>query len=222
MKLTHDESRVLGVLIEKAITTPDQYPLSLNGLTTGCNQKTNRDPVSSFSETEVQELLDSLTKKNLVSEVRIGSRVAKFQHRFSGTEFSEYKFNSRQVAVLCTLFLRGPQTAGELRTRTSRLCEFNDVQQAEATLESLIEHAGGPYVVKLEREPGRRENRYAHLFCGDVAEQGFEQAPVSEQRVAEAPAGGSDLEERICMLELVVEDLQSQIDELKTQIRQES
>ncbi|SMF00912.1 hypothetical protein SAMN02745866_00079 [Alteromonadaceae bacterium Bs31] len=228
MKLSPDETRVLGVLIEKAITTPDQYPLSINGLTTGCNQKTNREPVTNFSEVEVQDLVDSLTKKNLVSEVRVGSRVAKYQHRFYGSDFSAFKFNTREASVICTLFLRGPQTAGELRTRTNRLCEFEDVQHTEATLQSLVEYSGGPYVVKLEREPGRRENRYAHLFCGeaeglDVADtEAAAPAPSSiSSSSPEGEAASEQLEERIALLELIVEDLQAQINALKIQGTQE-
>ncbi|ACR13197.1 YceH family protein [Teredinibacter turnerae] len=206
MKLTDIETRVLGVLMEKAVTTPDQYPLSLNALTTGCNQKTNREPVMQVSESDVLDAVTQLIEKSVVSEVRIGTRVSKYQHRFSGTEFAQYKFNKAQQAILCMLFLRGPQTPGELRSRSQRLFEFDNVQQAEASLAELEQKE---YVVQLAREPGRREARYAHLF-GDAepqvsafsAEAGVasEATPALEQRVTE-------LEQRVADLEAMLNEL---------------
>ena len=113
--------------------------------------------------------MDTLIKKHLVSRSSAASsRVDKYQHRIANTEFSEFKFNNRELGVICVLFLRGPQTPGELRGRTNRLCEFNDIQEVEDTLEQLRTREDGPFVVKLPREPGRRESRYAHLFSGEV------------------------------------------------------
>ena len=227
MKLSIHETRVLGVLMEKGITTPDQYPLSLNGLTTGCNQKTNREPVLSLSEADVQAAIDSLTEKSLVSEVRFGGRVAKYQHRFSGTEFSAFKFNAQQAGILSLLFLRGPQTPGELRTRANRICEFKDVQETEAALNGLMDVSGGPFVVRLEREPGRRESRYAHLFCDEAAINALVSGSNSgvsgtiDERQMTEPVGetvDAELNERVELLELIVEELQNTVADLKAQL----
>ena len=143
MNLSLYETRVIGALLEKERTTPDQYPLTLNALTTACNQKSNRDPVLELEETEVREVLDDLLKKHLVSEQEgFGSRVTKIKHRFCNTEFSDLQLSDRAVAVLCVLFLRGPQTPGELRSRTNRLCSFDDVQQVELGQEEVGEPEG--------------------------------------------------------------------------------
>lgn len=217
MKLSPEEARVIGVLIEKAVTTPDQYPLSLNGLTTGCNQKTNREPVMNLSEGDVQDALDSLMAKNLVSEVRFGGRVPKYQHRFAGSEFSAFKFNAQQTGVLCMLFLRGPQTPGELRTRTGRLCTFTDVQQTEACLAQLEEAPGGPFVQKLEREPGRRECRYIHLFGDPEEAAALAEAAANQSAETATPDQSStaDLLERVALLEMTVEELEQRLSALE-------
>ncbi len=132
-ELTLHETRVIGCLIEKEITTPEQYPLSLNALTNACNQKSNRDPVLDLDEATVQQLVDQLTKKRLVSEQSgYGNRVPKFQHLFCNTNFGTLKFSPQELAIVCELFLRGPQTPGELRSRASRLCRFGDVTEVEA------------------------------------------------------------------------------------------
>src|ERR1700691_3417303 len=162
IELTALEARVIGCLIEKQITTPDQYPLSLNALLLACNQKSNRDPVLELTDRSVQELVDGLMRKHLVLEKSgFGSRVAKFQQRFCNTEFSALQFTPQERAILCELLLRGPQTPGELRTRASRMAEFTDVTQVEAALETLSQREGGACVVRLAREPGRRDARYA-------------------------------------------------------------
>ncbi|WP_028884946.1 YceH family protein [Teredinibacter turnerae] len=206
MKLSDIETRVLGVLMEKAITTPDQYPLSLNALTTGCNQKTNREPVMQVSESEVLDAVTQLIEKSVVSEVRIGTRVSKYQHRFSGTEFAKYKFNKAQQAILCLLFLRGPQTPGELRSRSQRLFEFDNVQQAEASLAELEEKE---YVVQLAREPGRREARFAHLFG-----EGEPQVAAASAEASVASEATPALEQRVTELEQRVADLEAMLNEL--------
>jgi len=170
LELTPPEIRVIGCLIEKQITTPEQYPLSLNSLTNACNQKSNRDPVLEVDETSVQATVDQLIKKFLVSEHSgYGSRVAKYQHRFCNTEYGVLKFSPQELGIICELFLRGPQTPGELRGRASRMCKLADVNEVEAALVSLARREDGPFVVRLPREPGRRESRYAHLFSGEVA-----------------------------------------------------
>src|ERR1700733_611962 len=154
------ETRVIGCLIEKEITTPDQYPLSLNALTNACNQKTNREPVLELSETAVQQTVDALMKKHMVSDksAGYGGRVTKYKHRFCNTEFGSLKFSKQELGILCVMLLRGPQTPGELRTRTNRLCDFADSEEVEATLKSLMQRETGGFVARLARAPGSRES----------------------------------------------------------------
>src|SRR5688572_31798627 len=160
VELSQMEARVIGCLIEKQITTPDQYPLSLNALVNACNQKSNRDPIMDVDEATVQSTLDGLTKKHLILERSgFGSRVQKYQHRFCNTEYGTLKFTPQELAIVTELLLRGPQTPGELRSRATRMAPFGDVTEVEAALEQLSTRADGPFVVKLSREPGRRESR---------------------------------------------------------------
>lgn len=169
INLTLYQTRVLGALIEKEITTPDQYPLSLNALTNACNQKSNRDPVLQLTDSVVQDTLDELKAMHFIREESgYGSRVVKLKHRFCNTEFSDLKFSAQELGILCVMFLRGPQSPGELRTRTNRLCDFANVTEVEEALVSLGTREDGPFVVKLEREPGKRDARYAHLFSGEI------------------------------------------------------
>lgn len=211
IQLTPHEARVIGCMIEKAKTTPEQYPLSLNALTNACNQKSNRDPVMSLDEVSVQQILDDLKKKGLVMQVSgTGSRVFKYRHRFCNTEFSKLQFSEQELACICVLLLRGAQTPGELRSRTNRLCEFNDVQEVENVLEKLI--ADGPYVMKLPRQAGKRESRYAHLFAGPVE---IIAAGASSEDGAETFADDDD---RLSMLEMQLADMQEEIDFLKLQM----
>src|SRR5579871_4970107 len=171
IELSPIEARVIGCLIEKQITTPDQYPLSLNALLNACNQKSNRDPVMSADEATIQSTLDHLLRKHLVIEKSgFGSRVPKYQHRFCNTEFGPLKFTPQELAIVCELLVRGPQTPGELRTRASRMAPFAETSDVEAALARLAERADGPYVVRLAREPNRRDSRWAHLFSGPVAD----------------------------------------------------
>lgn len=211
IQLSAIETRIIGCLIEKEKTTPEQYPLSLNALTNACNQKTNREPVMNLTEVAVQEVVDALTKKHLVSRSSSASaRVDKYQHRFANTEFSEFKFNKQELGLICVLFLRGPQTPGELRSRTNRLCEFNDIQEVEDSLERLRTRDDGPFVVKLPREPGRREFRYAHLFSGevDVSQFASDATPASS---AEDAGRISELERRLSLLEEEVASLKESL-----------
>ena len=170
-ELTVLEARVIGCLIEKQITTPDQYPLSLNALVNACNQKSNRDPVMDLDEPAVQQILDGLSKKHLILEKSgFGSRVPKYQHRFCNTEFGSLKLDPQELAIVCELLVRGPQTPGELRTRASRMAPFAETSDVEAALARLAERPDGPYVVRLAREPNRRDSRWAQLFSGPVAD----------------------------------------------------
>lgn len=216
--LTALEARVIGSLIEKAITTPDQYPLSLNALTNACNQKSNRDPVLELDERTVQETLDALVKKHLVLERSgFGSRVPKYQHRFCNTGFGTLEFTAQETAILCELLLRGPQTPGELRSRANRMAPIAEVGEVEAALGRLAAREDGPFVVRLAREPGRRESRYAHLLSGSVdgAAEGIEQftaeAPAAAPRVDSPRADMKELQERVAQLEQRVEQLERQI-----------
>lgn len=164
MELTELEARLIGCLLEKEVTTPEQYPLSLNALTLACNQKSSREPVMALSETQVQAGLDGLNKKRLISEQSgFGSRVIKYKHRFCNTEFSELQLSTAETAILCLLLLRGPQTPGELRTRSQRLHDFSDVAEVETWLQKMST-ATMPLVAQLEKEPNKREHRFAQLF----------------------------------------------------------
>ena len=165
ISLSTEQCRVIGVMLEKETTTPEQYPLSLNGLLVGCNQKSNREPVMSLTESDVQDTVDELVKVNqLMVDHKASSRVNKYFHRFCNTEFGNLQFTPQQRAVICVLLLRGAQTPGELRTRTNRLAEFGDVREVENALEQLQDLNGQVLVKKLAREPGKRESRYVHLF----------------------------------------------------------
>ena len=210
VNLTPAQARVVGVMLEKEVTTPDQYPLSLNGLTTGCNQKSNREPVMSLSEQEVQVILDELKEKKLINDqAGYGSRVVKYSHRFCNTEFGDLKFTQQQTAIICVLLLRGPQTPGELRTRTNRLAEFNNVDEVEVALNSIKAVNGDPVVIKLEREPGKRESRYMHLFT-DISE--YKAASVDTSQPATSQESlPNDAISRIESLEEQVEALTKQV-----------
>ncbi len=207
MNLSLYETRVIGCLIEKAITTPDQYPLSLSALVNACNQKSNREPVLELKEVTVQETIDGLVKKCLVSRVE-GSRVTKYKHRFCNSEFGTLQLSEKSTGIICELFLRGPQTPGELRSRTERLCEFDDVNKVEAELISLMAREE-PLVAKLPRQPGKRESRYAHLFSG-LPESSTFSITETDEIVTET----SD-RERIGTLEKQVYELQLSLDELR-------
>ncbi|BCE00531.1 YceH family protein [Marinicellulosiphila megalodicopiae] len=161
--MTPNQARVLGALIEKSITTPEYYPLSLNALTNACNQKSSRDPVTSFSDQVVQSICQSLQEKHFVIK-ESSSRTVKYKHRFFNTEFGELKLNDSQIAVVCVMLLRGNQSAGELKTRCQRLFEFQSNEEVEQTLKSLVEHALGPFVKELPRENGKRDARWMHFF----------------------------------------------------------
>ncbi len=217
IEFTPHEARVIGCLIEKEITTPDQYPLSLNALTNACNQKTNRDPVLELSESAVQQTLDALMKKYMISDksAGYGGRVTKYRHRFCNTEFGPLKFSAQELGTLCVLLLRGPQTPGELRTRTNRLCEFPGVEAVESTLKSLMTREDGPFVARLARTPGERESRYAHLFFGAL-----ESAPDTEDAAAATLGGDAStpaptLAQRVAQLEDSVAQLRRELEALR-------
>lgn len=210
------ETRIIGCLVEKAATTPDQYPLSLNSLTSACNQKSNREPVLALEESEVQDAVDHLVTQNLVAEVRFGGRVPKYQHRFGTSEFAEVRYNERQLAILSILFLRGAQTAGELRTRSARLTSFKDIEHVESILESLADPEQSPVVMKLPREPGKREQRWMHLFSGEPDLETLAQPITSEILNEEERESNKTLSHRVESLETEVVGLRAELAELKS------
>ena len=213
IELSAREARVLGCLVEKQITTPEQYPLSLNAITSACNQKSNRDPVLELSEADVQGLIDSLSRKHLVLERSgFGSRVPKYQQRFCNTEFSVLQFTAQERAIVCELLLRGPQTPGELRSRAARMAEFTDAAQVEAALEALAARESGPLVQKLAREAGRRESRYAHLFSGPIVEAARGDASTS------APSGLGPSQEAIVLERLAA--MEQEVGKLREEVAQ--
>jgi len=206
-QLSAVEARVIGCMLEKQVTTPEQYPLSVNGVVTACNQKTNREPVLNLSESEVQNTLDMLVKRHYVRTVSgFGNRVMKYEQRFCNSEFGDLKLSAAEVALIATLLLRGAQTPGELRGRTSRMYEFADMEEVENTLERLASREDGPFVARLAREPGKRESRYMHLFCGEAA---IPAADDAQPRVA-----SDDLALRVERLEAQVQELQTRLDSL--------
>ncbi len=201
------EARVVGCLIEKEITTPEQYPLTLNALTAACNQKSNRDPVFELTEQEVQNVIDGLVKRFLVSDKGgFGGRTTRYRQRFCNTEFGALQFSPFELGVICVLLLRGPQTPGELRQRTNRLCDFADVEAVEEALNGLMTRDDGPFVVRLPRAPGERESRYAHLFGDDATD-------ALAETFAPAPGLDTDasLVARIERLEALVEELRAEV-----------
>ncbi len=203
--LTPIEARVLGSLVEKDITTPDYYPLSPNALINACNQKSNRDPVMDLDENAVRDALESIKEKRLAGPTSSAdSRVTKYEHRLQEV----FNLDRRETAVLCVLLLRGPQTPGELRGRTERMYQFQELADVQSTLQRMIERE--PALVKmLPRQPGTKESRYTHLLSGEV--EGSDQpAPIATADPAEG--------ERITRLETTVADLQKELAELKQQL----
>jgi uncharacterized protein YceH (UPF0502 family) len=208
------EARVIGCLIEKQVTTPDQYPLSLNALLNACNQKSNRDPVMSLDEPTVQHTLDALSRKHLVLERSgFGSRVPKYQHMFCNTEYGSLKFSAQELVLVCELLLRGPQTPGELRSHASRMAAFTDVAEVEAILQNLSNRETGALVALLPREPGRREARYMHLF-GDETPPRAAAEEAATQGAAHSAERGT-LVDRVARLEEDLRLLRAEVEGLK-------
>jgi len=206
-ELSGIEVRVLGSLVEKQVTTPEYYPLTLNALTLACNQKNNRSPVTSYSETEVAGALESLREKNL-AYVFYGStsRVPKYKHVLPEV----MHLSPPELALICVLLLRGPQTPGELATRAFRLHEFAGLEGVETTLNSLISREPDPLVVRLPRQAGQKETRFAHLLSGEVA--------IEEIHSEVAPARGRSRDsDRVSALEADVETLKAEVGMLKSQ-----
>jgi len=230
--LNTDEARVLGCLVEKSITTPDYYPLTVNSIVAACNQKSNRDPIMSVDEETARKTLDALRyEHHIVWEVsQAGSRTLKYRHDVAGV----IGLTDPELTVICVLLLRGPQTPGELRSRTARMHAFGDVSEVLLTLSDLQSEDRGPLVVKLRREPGCREPRFMHLLCGPIdaavdvdGEEAGSAISVGEasndryQAVRQSHAAGSDgsmirqLAEKIAAMQAEIENLRREVNELK-------
>src|SRR5580704_10444208 len=209
MLLTEVEARVLGALVEKEITTPEYYPLSLNALVNACNQKSNRDPVMDLDESAVRTALRTLDDKTLARSAATDGRVAKYEHQLQ----EAFNFTRPEIAILCELLLRGPQTPGELRGRASRLYEFEDLSVVHSTLEKLMRREL-PLVKLLARQPGTKEARYAQLLSGDPQEGS---APSTTSVKTEQSVTAAAGDERIAGLEEEVAALRGEISELKRQ-----
>ncbi|BCA80796.1 YceH family protein [Desulfuromonas sp. AOP6] len=209
MLLDAVEARVLGCLLEKEMATPEYYPLSLNALTNACNQKTNREPVMALEETEVVRALERLRHGGLAMQSGEGGRVPKYRHTLA----EKLHLEPEELAVLCVLLVRGPQTVGEVRGRSERLYSFGELAQVEEVLQGL-EQRQPPLVSCLPRQPGRKESRYAHLFAG---------APPEESACSEAPAEAATLrvraeEERMVRLEDEVAALREEVETLRREM----
>jgi uncharacterized protein len=200
LQLSAEEVRVLGALMEKEVTTPDYYPLSLNALVNACNQKSNREPVVNYDEDTVEAALSGLRAKGLAMRITGDSRVAKHEQRFT----ERHNLGRREGAILCVLVLRGPQTVGELRGRTERMYSFDDLEGVESTLNRLLEMG---FVKKLPRQSGYKEQRWAHLLAGDV--DAVDEAPAAIER-------GLSTADRIAALEMEVAELKRQFEEFRS------
>ena len=213
-ELNATEARVIGCLIEKSVVTPDQYPLTLNALTNACNQKSSRDPVMSLSQGDVQRAIRDLEAQHLVrTDENFKSRVEKYSQRFCNTRYSNLQLDNAQQAIVCLLLLRGPQTPGELRSRSGRLHTFADNADVVVALDSLIEREGEPMLVKLPRTAGRKDSEYMHLFAGPVdVEAHTSQAQAAKASSSAERSSLAELAERVSELEVEVAALKERLD----------
>jgi uncharacterized protein len=230
IRLSAIEARIIGSLIEKQITTPDQYPLSLNALVNACNQKSNREPFMHLEEAAVKTAVDGLARRHMVVEKSgFGSRVPKYQQIFCNTEFGSLKFTPQETAIICELLLRGPQTPGELRARVPRMAELPHPEVVEQLLGALASRPEGALVQQLPREAGRRDSRWAQLFeelpplapvapaSNPVSGSAWAATPASTSADAPAPHAPADpdLAARVTALEQAIDELRDQLQELK-------
>lgn len=200
-ELNANEVRVIGCLIEKSVLTPDQYPMTLNALTNACNQKSSRDPVTNLKQGEVQQTVRLLEDKHLVrSDENFKSSTEKYSQRLCNTRYSNIQLDPAQLAILCLLLLRGPQTPGELRARSDRLHQFSDNAAVVAAAQGLIEREGGPLLVQLPRTPGRKDSEYMHLFSGPVDVSVQPVRPVQRESVTDLAARLDRLEAEVAAL----------------------
>jgi uncharacterized protein len=213
IRLSAIEARIIGVLIEKQVTTPDQYPLSLNALVNACNQKSNREPLMQVDEATVKFVVDSLARRHFIVEKSgFGSRVPKYQQIFCNTEFGSLKFTPQETAIVCELLLRGPQTPGELRNRVTRMADLPDPSAVESILETLAGRPEGAIVAQLPRESGRRDSRWAQTF-EELPEVVAATEPHAESATAGLSRGAAAV--RIAELEREVAELRAELAKLR-------
>jgi len=211
--LSTNECRILGSLMEKSVTTPEQYPLTLNALVNACNQKSARTPVMSLSQGTVQHTVRSLDEHHLLRiEENFKRGVEKYTQRLCNSSYSELQFDTAQFAIVCLLLLRGPQTPGELRARSGRLHEFADNNEVVTALESLAEYPVDPLVVQLPRSPGRKDSEYMHLLSGEV------DIEAHAQMVAAAQPERSESRSSLAQLEQRLGELEAEVAELKQRL----
>jgi uncharacterized protein len=211
--LTDIEARVLGALVEKELTTPDYYPLSMNALVNACNQKSNRDPHMNLTEANVDHAMRSLEKQGLAGRADSDGRVTKYEHRLQ----EAFNFDRRDVAILCELLLRGPQTPGELRSRASRMHPFEDLAQIQSALQRLAQREP-PLVTMLARQTGMKEARYAHLMSGPVTGQGVEPRAAEASAPSDARSRSADDSFEMAALQSEIAELKSDVADLKNEI----
>jgi len=213
-EFTDHEARIVGCLIEKSVVTPDAYPLTLNSLTNACNQKSARDPVMALTQGEVQHALRVLEAKHVVRrDENFKSRTEKFSQRFCNTRYSNLQFDPAELAIVCLLLLRGPQTPGELRSRSGRLHGFSDNSEVVQALSQLMERESGPLLVKLPRTPGRKDSEYMHLFCGDIdIDARASEVQARSERTNDEQVSVAELLQRVSVLEAEVADLKARLE----------
>ena len=214
LNLSANEGRIIGCLMEKSVTTPEQYPLTLNALVNACNQKSARTPVMSLAQGTVQHTVRSLEQRHLLCiEENFKRGVEKYTQRLCNSSYSELQFDTAQFAIICLLLLRGPQTPGELRARSGRLHGFADNNEVITALNSLIEYPVDPLVVQLPRSPGRKDCEYMHLLSGEVDIEAHVQQVAAEQPERDAPRSGlAQLEQRLSELEAEVAELKQRLE----------
>jgi uncharacterized protein len=207
--LTPEEARVIGCLMEKSVVTPDLYPLTLNSLTNACNQKSSRNPVMNMSQGEVQHTVRALAENNLVHiEENFKRGIEKYSHRFCNTRYSELQLNEAQFSIICLMLLRGPQTPGEIRSRSGRLHTFADNAEVVVALEGLIDYHGNELVVKLPRAAGRKDSEYMHQLSGPIDIDAYESAAIdSEASRSSQRVSVSELAQRVSELETELSEL---------------
>lgn len=213
LNLSADEVRIIGCLMEKSVTTPDQYPLTLNALTNACNQKSARNPITTLTQGSAQHTVRGLSDKHMVRiEENFSRGIEKYSHRFCNTSYSELQFDEAQYAIVCLLLLRGPQTPGELRAHSGRLHEFADNAAVVEALSGLMVRDDYPLVVQLPRTPGRKDAEYMHLFSGAIDVEAYvETVHIHKTSEPSSRLSMADLAQRLSDLEAQVADLKQQL-----------
>ena len=212
--LTPEEARIMGCLMEKEATTPDQYPLTLNALRNACNQKSSRDPVMSLQAGLVEKTARQLEDKGLVKSSEGKGSVLKYAHRLCNTLLSELKFSAAEYAVVCLMLLRGPQTPGELKARSGRLYNFDEYDEVKIVLDGLLNREGGPVVARLPRKAGRKDHQYTHLFIGEIISTPEEAMDTERSSTSIAKQDRvAKLENRVSILERALQNLGKKLGE---------